>query len=49
MKIVIIGGGTVGSAICSQLAREGHDITVVDRDFAVLKELSNTGIVIEGN
>ena len=45
MKIVIIGGGTVGSAICSQLAREGHDITVVDRDFAVLKELSNTNDV----
>ncbi len=45
MKIVIIGGGTVGSAICYQLAKEGHDITVVDRSFAVLTELSNTSDV----
>ena len=41
MKIVIIGGGTVGFAICAQLAGEGHDITVVDQSFAVLTEISN--------
>lgn len=42
MKIVIIGGGTVGTAICTQLASEGHDITVVDTNHTMLTELSNT-------
>ncbi len=42
MKIVIIGGGSVGAAICMQLAGEGHDLTVVDADHAILTELSNT-------
>ncbi|MBQ8140962.1 MAG: Trk system potassium transporter TrkA [Clostridia bacterium] len=41
MNIVIVGGGTVGAAICSQLAVEGHDITLVDTDLAALTELSN--------
>ena len=41
MKIVIIGAGSVGSAICKQLAGEGHDLTVVDTDQALLTELSN--------
>lgn len=45
MKIVIIGGGTVGNAICKQLAGEGHDITVIDTDFSVLTEVSNTSDV----
>ena len=42
MKIVIIGAGSVGSAICLQLAGEGHDLTIVDTDHAILTELSNT-------
>lgn len=42
MKIVIIGGGTVGTAICTRLAGEGHDITVVDTNHITLTELSNT-------
>ncbi len=41
MNIVIVGAGTVGSAICATLAGEGHDITVVDRDEAALTELVN--------
>lgn len=41
MNIVIVGGGTVGGAICAQLAGENHDITVVDSDFSVLNELSS--------
>ena len=41
MNIVVIGSGTVGTAICAQLTREGHDITVVDMDAATLTELSN--------
>ncbi len=42
MKIVIVGGGSVGGAICAQLVGEGHDITVVDTSYAALNEISNT-------
>lgn len=42
MNIIVMGSGTVGSAICAQLAPEGHNITVIDRDEAALTELSNT-------
>ena len=51
MKIIILGGGTVGSALCSQLAKEGHDLTVVDTDQNILNEISNTCdiIPIQGN
>ncbi len=41
MNIVIVGGGTVGAAICAQLASEGHNITLVDTDISALTELSN--------
>ena len=42
MKIIVVGAGMVGSAICTELAEEGHDITVVDVDETLLNELSNT-------
>ncbi|MBR7161945.1 MAG: NAD-binding protein, partial [Clostridia bacterium] len=42
MKIIIIGGGTVGASICSQLVQEGHDLTVVDTEQNILNEISNT-------
>lgn len=41
MNILIVGGGMVGTAICAQLAKEGHDITLVDTDVNTLTELSN--------
>lgn len=41
MNIVIIGGGTVGSAVCAQLSRDKkQNITVVDTDIKALNELS---------
>ena len=46
MKIIVIGAGTVGIAICTQLAGEGHDLTVIERDADLLAELSNTADVI---
>lgn len=51
MDIVIIGGGTVGAAICMQLATEKHNITVVDRDPGALGEITNVCDVfsVEGN
>ena len=39
MKIVILGAGQVGAPVAEQLALEGHDITVVDRDTARLNRL----------
>ncbi len=42
MKIVIIGGGKVGSTIAGQLTKEGHDIVVVDSDRRVLEAISDT-------
>ena len=51
MKIIIVGAGTVGTVICTQLANDGHNITLVDHDVAVLTELSNKFDIIgvEGN
>ena len=42
MNIVIVGGGTVGYAICTQLAREDHNITIVDADRATLSEIADS-------
>ena len=42
MDIVIVGCGTVGTAICAQLSREGHNITVIDEDPAAVAEVCNT-------
>ncbi|MDQ7074577.1 MAG: Trk system potassium transporter TrkA [Gammaproteobacteria bacterium] len=39
MKIIILGAGQVGSSVAYNLAREGNDITVVDRDNDILQEL----------
>ena len=41
MKILIVGGGTVGAEICSQLALEGHDITLIDNHSEILTSISN--------
>lgn len=42
MNIIIIGSGTVGAAICAQLVKEGHDVTVIDSDAISLTAISNT-------
>lgn len=41
MNIIIVGSGAVGSAICFQLVKEGHDVTVIDSNADCLAELSN--------
>lgn len=41
MKIVIVGGGAVGAAICSRLIGEGHNITVIEKDRPILNDISN--------
>ncbi len=51
MKIVIVGDGKVGSALTVQLAREGHDVVVIDNNKMVLQETQQSldVSVIHGN
>jgi len=37
MKIIVAGDGKVGNLLTEQLAKEGHDIVVIDRDSSVLR------------
>lgn len=46
MQILIVGGGKVGATLAAQLLREGHDITVIDRNEKVVTSLGNTLDVI---
>ena len=32
LKIIIVGCGKVGANLVDQLSKEGHDITVIDKD-----------------
>lgn len=42
MKIIVVGAGTVGSAICEHLVAEGHDVTVVDNNEASITGASSS-------
>lgn len=39
MKVIILGAGQVGSSVADNLASEANDITVVDQDEDLLREL----------
>ena len=41
MKIVILGGGQVGSSIAEVLSGEVNDITVVDHDRSILETMQD--------
>ena len=41
MNIIIVGGGKVGAEITAALAKEGHDIVVLDTDPDVVKKLTD--------
>ena len=47
MRIIIVGAGKVGYAVASLLAREKHDITVIDRDPETLSYVSNALDVVK--
>jgi len=42
LNIIIVGGGKVGSTLVEQLAKEGHDIALIDHDPQVVQALTNT-------
>ena len=41
MNIIIVGSGKVGRALTRQLARENHDVVVIDKDPQVIEDLIN--------
>ncbi len=51
MRIVIIGCGKVGIALAKTLSHEGHDLTMIDRNKAVLDQNEERldVMVLEGN
>lgn len=51
MKVVVIGNGKIGSSLSSALVREGHDVTIVDKNERKLNRSKNSLDVmcIEGN
>ncbi len=40
MKVLILGGGTVGSSVADFLCQGGHEVTIVDRNDEVLEQLN---------
>lgn len=40
MKILIVGAGAVGFNLARQLSKEGHDISVVERDIDLVKRIA---------
>lgn len=51
MRIVIVGAGLVGSTLADRLSRDGHDVSVIERDAERLRRLTETHDVqaVEGN
>ena len=41
LHIVIVGCGKVGRTLIEQLSKEGHDITIIDKDAEVVESLTN--------
>ena len=40
MKIIIVGCGKVGTTLAEQLNNEHHDITIIDKNTAVLNAIT---------
>jgi trk system potassium uptake protein TrkA len=41
MKVVIVGCGRVGAALATLMAREGHQVTIADRDVGSFRRLGS--------
>lgn len=41
LKIIIVGCGKVGAALTERLCKEGHDITVIDKDQRHVQEIAD--------
>ena len=51
MRILIVGIGKVGYTLASELLREGHDITIIDQNEAVVRKTEDNldVICVQGN
>ena len=51
MRIIVVGAGEVGHHITQHLAREGHDVTVVEKDEGRIQKAEEEldAIVVSGN
>lgn len=41
LNIIIVGCGKVDMTLIEQLSKEGHDITIIDKNTAKVQEMSN--------
>ena len=41
MKIILVGGGKVGFALCRSLVAEKHDVWLIEQDETVLNHIVN--------
>ena len=41
MKIIVCGAGQVGEQIARRLSDEGHDVTVIDTDAALIRRVTD--------
>ena len=51
MKILVLGGGVIGVTAAYYLSRDGHDVTVIDRNAQAASETShaNAGLLTPGD
>ena len=42
MNIIVLGCGKIGFSLVCELVKEGHDITAIDTDSAIVEEIVNT-------
>ena len=42
MKVLVLGAGIIGTTSAYFLAKQGHDVTVIDRQDSVAMETSNS-------
>lgn len=48
MKIIIVGCGQVGRTLADELNREDNEVTIIDRRYAIVEEISNKYDVMGG-
>lgn len=41
LHIIIVGCGKIGETLVEQLCKEGHDITIIDKNYKKVQELAN--------
>ena len=41
LNIIIVGCGKVGATLGEQLVKEQHDITIIDKNFNVIQEITD--------